>query len=402
MIKNSGADFIIDRLEKAGFQAFYVGGCVRNYLLGITVNDYDITTNARPNYVCEIFKDCSYFTSGIKHGTVSVVVEGNVYEITTFRTKEKYTDYRHPTSLVFCDDIHEDLSRRDFTINAIAYNKNTGIIDDFNGIYDLQNSILRSVNEPKVRFKEDALRILRGMRFCSTYNLSPEQNTKNEMINCSKYLTKIASERILSELEVIILGDNVYSVLSDFKEVLFTVIPQLNKCESKNFDLLPYFKAISNCSKSFIARFSIMLLPCKDDALGVLNALKFDGKTKRVILQILSTLSIDCNYDKIEIKKLIRNFKINTVDFIEVYAAKQIILGNSVDKIELLKLYDEIILNNECCMLSQLKVNGNDLIELGFYGVEIKDKLEKVLNLIIEEKLLNEKSVIIEYLKNYG
>ena len=145
-----------------------------------------------------------------------------------------------------------------------------------------------------------------------------------------------------------------------------------------------------------------MLLPCKDNALSVLNALKFDGKTKRVILQILSTLSIDCNYDKIEIKKLIRNFKINTVDFIEVYTAKQIILGNSVDKIELLKLYDEIILNNECCMLSQLKVNGNDLIELGFYGVEIKDKLEKVLNLIIEEKLLNEKSVIIEYLKNYG
>ncbi len=402
MIKNSGGDFIIDRLEKAGYQAFYVGGCIRNHLLGLEVKDYDIATNARPKTICEIFNDCSYFTTGIKHGTVSIVLYGCVYEVTTFRTKEKYLDYRHPIALDFCDDIHEDLSRRDFTINALAYNKNVGIIDDFNGIYDLKNGILRAVNDPSICFREDALRILRGMRFCSCYNLKAEPNTKNQMIKCAKYLTAIARERILSELSATLLGDNVYSVLNNFKQVLFVLVPQLEEAEKQKANLALYFKAIQKSSKSLIARLVILLIPCKTDALGILNSLKVDSKTKKAVLQILSFLPFDYNLDKLSIKKLIRVLGKNTIDLIEVYSAIQLINGNDINKAELLNIYNFIISNNECCTLAQLKINGNDLIKLGFQGVLIREKLDEVLNFVIEGKLLNEKTLLIEYLKNYG
>ena len=240
------------------------------------------------------------------------------------------------------------------------------------------------------------------MRFCSTYNLLPEENTKKAMIDCLQYLTQISSERILTELIGIITGDNVFEVLNEFKQVLFTIIPDLKGCETNGIDLKLYFNAIKNCTKSFIARFSILLLPCKNNSTNVLNNLKFDGKTKKIILQILSLLECSVDLNKVEIKKIMRILGKNTPDFIECYVASQSILGNNIDKAKLLGIHYDIISNDECYTLSQLKVNGNDLIELGYKGAKIKEILEKVLNLVIEDKLLNDKSVIIEYLKNYG
>ena len=200
----SEVSFIIKSLEDYGFDTYLVGGCVRDILSGRTAHDYDITTNARPNQIIEAFKNFNVIPTGIKHGTVTVLIGNFSAEITTFRTDGSYSDSRHPDSVRFSDSIYDDLSRRDFTINSIAMPLNGNIIDPFCGLDDIKNKILRCTGNPQKRFSEDALRILRCIRFSSELGFSVEPQTSDALVQQSELLQSVSAERIHSELDRLI------------------------------------------------------------------------------------------------------------------------------------------------------------------------------------------------------
>lgn len=218
--------YCIDTLEQSGFRAYAVGGCVRDNLLGIVPNDYDLCTNATPEQICSVFSQYPLVHNGEKHGTVGVILDSGLYEITTFRTEGSYSDGRHPDSVEFVNTVEEDLSRRDFTVNAIAYSPKDGYIDPQGGKKDLSRNILRAVGEPRARFQEDALRILRGARFSVRYNLTPERETDQAMAELAPLLDGLAKERVFDELckllPLVKTGD-----LLHYAPILTQVLPEL-------------------------------------------------------------------------------------------------------------------------------------------------------------------------------
>ncbi len=192
--------YCIETLEAQGHSAYAVGGCVRDWLLGLIPHDYDLCTSATPEQICQIFENHKLVRNGEKHGTIGVVVSDRLYEITTFRSEGGYTDSRHPDWVEFVDSVEQDLARRDFTINAMAYSPSQGLIDPFDGQLDLENKRLRTVGDPEARFREDALRILRGVRFAVRFHLTPEENTQQAMFACAELMDSLARERVLDEL----------------------------------------------------------------------------------------------------------------------------------------------------------------------------------------------------------
>ena len=226
MILSQAAEYCIHALQAQGYQAYAVGGCVRDSLLGLTPADYDLCTNATPDGICKVFSQHQLLHHGQKHGTVGVVLGGEVLEITTFRTEGDYTDARHPGWVTFVSNVEDDLARRDFTVNAMAYNPLEGYIDPFGGQQDLAAGVLRAVGDPCLRFREDALRILRGLRFASRFHLTIEPATKAAMVELAPLLDKIARERVLEELCKLLLTVTA-SELLEFIPVLTHVLPEL-------------------------------------------------------------------------------------------------------------------------------------------------------------------------------
>ena len=220
---------IIDKLYEAGYEAYIVGGCVRDALLGREAEDYDITTSATPLEIKRIFERT--VDTGISHGTVTVIENGKPYEVTTFRVDGEYKDNRHPVSVSYTSNIRDDLARRDFTVNALAYNDREGIVDAFSGISDLQNQTIRCVRDPEERFSEDALRVLRGIRFASVLGFKIEERTADAIRKYSKNLASISSERILAEWKKLLSGKNAYDVIFDYKEVIDVFAEELKNIE---------------------------------------------------------------------------------------------------------------------------------------------------------------------------
>ena len=218
--------YAIRALEAAGFQAYAVGGCVRDALLGLSPADYDLCTDALPRQICQVFRDQQTLHHGEKHGTVGIVLDGQVLEITTFRTEGGYADARHPDWVVFVRNIEEDLSRRDFTINAMAYNPRTGYMDPFGGRQDLEHKILRTVGDPEQRFREDALRILRGARFSARFGLTPDPATGAAMERLAPLMDNLARERVFEELCKLLVAASAQTLLT-FAPILTQVIPEL-------------------------------------------------------------------------------------------------------------------------------------------------------------------------------
>ena len=221
--------YCINALEAAGFQAYAVGGCVRDSLLGLIPADYDLCTDAKPEETSRVFSAHQLLHHGQKHGTVGVVLDGQVFEITTFRTEGGYGDARHPDWVAFVPNLEEDLARRDFTINAMAYNPKTGYVDPFGGQTDLKNRVLRTVGDPEARFQEDALRILRGARFSARFRLTPDPATIQAMTKLSPLLDKIARERVFEELCKLLCSATAEDLLT-FVPLLTQVIPELSPC----------------------------------------------------------------------------------------------------------------------------------------------------------------------------
>ena len=224
---NKNAEKLIRQLNNQGYEAFIVGGCVRDYLLGLTPHDTDICTNALPEQTKKCFEAYRTFDTGIKHGTISVVCGGEVYEITTYRIAGDYSDNRHPDSVSFTRNINEDLRRRDFTVNAMAYNAEYGLVDPYGGKNDLKDKIIRCVGNPDTRFNEDALRILRALRFASVYGFSIEENTSKSIFKNADLLKNIATERVISEFLKLICGKDAVKILDAYRETIAVIIPEI-------------------------------------------------------------------------------------------------------------------------------------------------------------------------------
>ncbi|MEY8352519.1 hypothetical protein AALB39_04090 [Lachnospiraceae bacterium 54-53] len=222
-------EFILQELNRGGHEAYIVGGCVRDGFLGNDPHDWDICTSATPDKIMEVFPYEKIIPTGLKHGTVTILINDDPYEVTTYRIDGKYTDSRRPDNVYFTDSLVEDLQRRDFTINAMAYSPVSGIIDPFNGQKDLLDGLLRCVGNPDDRFKEDALRILRAMRFAVKYDLTIEQKTFKAMTMNKERLSDISKERITSELEKMLTsGKNIKGIFTLCSDIISCIFPEQN------------------------------------------------------------------------------------------------------------------------------------------------------------------------------
>ncbi len=429
-------NLIIKTLQNSGFEGYVVGGCVRDSILGIEPNDWDITTSAKPDEIKRCFSGYQLTDIGENHGTIGVVINNIVYEITTYRIDGNYEDNRHPSSVEFTANLVEDLSRRDFTVNAIAYNAESGLVDPFDGVRDIQLNAIRCVGDSDVRFKEDALRILRAIRFASTYNFSIEVYTATSIIKNRLLLNNVSEERINAEFSKLLCGDNVGYVLRRYKDVISVFLPELVSTfdfEQNN----PYHNktvwkhttvAVANIENDLLLRMVMLLhdigkpLALRSDRNGVDH---FDGHShfSAMIAQsalerlkypnnFISDVVILIEYHDIEIEgtkrqvKYILN-KIGKDNFAKLLAVKRAdILSksnykreNQLNNIKIAQeIFEEIITNNECYQLKDLSINGSDLIHLGITnGVEIGEILYSLLADVINEEVDND-SVLLKKL----
>ena len=371
--------FIIERLQKSGFEAYLVGGCVRDMLMDITPHDYDITTSASPEIILSLFEKT--VPTGIKHGTVTVINGGFAAEVTTYRTDGEYSDHRRPERVTFVKSLKEDLARRDFTVNAIAYNENEGIKDFFGGREDIKNKILRAVGEPKKRFCEDALRILRLFRFASVLGFKPETETLKAALNCAPLLESISAERISSELRKAVNGKNPEALKP------LTDINGLNFIGIKNPD---YLKIIPLQSEG-LALFGF-LYSSTDDLMSALRFLKPSNKEKRLYENILTLLSLPFPQSKEEIKEML--FKTDLISVEKYLYFKNSYFGTDTDNAFL--MLREILENGEPYRISDLKIGGRSLIKLGIGGEKVGKTLEYLRQCVTADPTLNRREILLQ------
>ena len=369
---------LIEILNSHGKQAFAVGGCVRDFVMGMTPADYDMTTSATPDETTKILEDAGIRTipTGIKHGTVSAYLGGKIYEITTFRTDGEYKNSRHPESVSFTENLSDDLIRRDFTINAMAADINGNIYDLFEGIQDIERKIIRAVGDPHKRFSEDALRILRAVRFSSRLGFEIEKETYNAAKELSKNLSNISIERKISELSGILLsGGAQYGIKTLFDIGAMDYIIKGAKFPSMNIDKAP---------KTFECRMAALLSETKD---ANLSSLKLSNKQKQDISLLLNPPAFQ-NTD-VCARKIIRDYKDLAVDVCLLYGQD-----------ECAKKVKEQMENNPCVTVGALAIGGNDIISLGFEKRNISKILNFALDGVIENPSLNEKDKLIQYILN--
>lgn len=426
-------------LNKRGYEAYTVGGAVRDNFLGLEVHDYDITTNATPQEVCEVFKNYRIIETGLKHGTVTVIYFGVPYEITTYRVDGEYEDNRHPKSVQFSTDLYDDLSRRDFTINALACDMNGNIVDYFGGIADLKKKEIKCVGNPEDRFKEDALRILRALRFASKLGFTIEQKT-SESIHKLKYLLKnISAERIQKEFNGILLGQNAKTILREYKDVFEEFMPTLHLMDLKQNNRYHkhdtvYEHTIHVCENirqdtilrlaAFFHDFGKPLCYTEEIVDGevrghfyghpsvsekITRLIMKDLKYSNAEIETVCWLVLNHDYQLAETTKSVKKLlnKAPTIELFDlllelreadrkdhVYPEGETFA--SIEKIKAVK--EEIIAEQECFSLKDLAVNGYDMMTLGCEGIEIGDALNFLLEAVINEKVENKKETLVKYL----
>lgn len=360
-------EFIIRKLTENGYKAYIVGGCVRDILLGKTPDDYDVTTSATPNEVIFLFEKT--VPTGIKHGTVTVIVDGCAVEVTTFRTENGYADNRRPDNVEFVTSIADDLSRRDFTVNAMAYNHEDGLIDLFGGKADLENKILRTVGDSEIRFREDSLRILRLFRFAAVLGFEIEENTLNAAIEHSHLLQNVSRERIFAELKKAITGEN------------FKIFSELIICgglEFLNITKIPNFKKIKKHRNNLLLCLYISL-----DSKG-LEELKPSNKEREFFATFDKLLKLPSPQTKADIKEMLN---ISNPDILKAFFEYK-----EWDKSPIL----EIIKTNEPYKISHLAIDGKTLIELGYKGEKIGEILEHLRKTVINNPSKNNRKDLLK------
>lgn len=383
---------LLEMMEDAGYECYVVGGAVRSHLLNEPIHDYDLTTSATPEEMLELFHDFKTLTVGMKHGTITVIIDHEPIEITTYRKEEDYLDHRHPSTVSFTRNIKDDLARRDFTINAIAYHPKTGYFDPFQGLEDLNKRQIQTVNNPYERFNEDALRILRAIRFQSRLNFKIEDSTHQAMVKLAPTLDYLSKERIQHEFEEILTNKYCGYAIQDNLDVLNAWCKE----SFKNDGLISFLKHQQTMHSykhiSVALGFSIFAYDLLMDPIAFFKAKLKPSKNQ--IAHIKACLSFD-TIDFQDIKAL-KHLKKDTQDSFETVLMFQGILQNqSFQDIE--KIIQS--LEHEPCCIKDLTINGSDLIKLGFQGKQISYKLEECLNKVLDGKLENNKMKLLEYVK---
>ncbi len=379
----SDTEYIIETLQKNGYEAYAVGGCVRDMLNGDTPHDFDITTSAEPEAVISLFEKT--VPTGIKHGTVTVIINGVPNEVTTYRTDGEYRDHRRPDSVIFVKSLREDLARRDFTVNAMAYNKRDGLKDFFGGKEDIQNRILRAVGEPERRFYEDALRILRLFRFSSVLGFNIEENTLKAALEYAPTLKSVSAERIYSELLKTLCGKKPAALkpLTDIGGLGF-----LGVNTSPDYGILPLLGSADTKLFAF-------LYSGGSDVTAALDFLKVPNKTKKAAQDMLTLLNMPFPKTKPEIKEMLYltspSSAENYFDYMSAYGK---------DCAAARDMLTEIIKNGEPYRISDLKIGGSDLKKFGISGRAIGETLEKLRRSVLKNPELNTRSELIKAVKN--
>ena len=427
--------YCIDTLEQAGFPCYAVGGCVRDALLGLTPHDYDLCTAAPPEITARIFAAHTLVRSGEKHGTIGVVLEGQVYEITTFRTEGDYLDSRHPSWVEFVDDINQDLSRRDFTVNAMAYSPTRGYADPFGGQQDLKNKVLRAVGDPHKRFSEDALRILRGVRFAVRYGLSVENATKNAMFNLAPLMERLARERVFDELCKLFPLVSAQDLL-EFAPIVTQVIPELapqvgfdQKNPHHKYDIFTHTAHVVEASpRDLPLRWAALLHDAgkpgcftldengrghflghagvgAEMANGILQRLKAPTDLRERVVLLIKQHMTPIEPERKHIRRFLSRLGAQTLE--QLLLLQEADMGSKgtgiptdharFDRIR--ALIAEIETDNACLSIKDLAINGHDLLALGYQGPAIGQALQSLLEQVLDEKIENEKTALLAALK---
>ena len=425
---------IISEIEQAGFEAFAVGGCVRDTLLGKEPDDWDITTSARPDEVKTIFPHT--VDTGIKHGTVTVIIDKQGYEVTTYRIDGDYEDNRHPSQVTFTPSLLEDLKRRDFTINAMAYNEKNGLIDEFHGMDDIKNHVIRCVGNPMERFNEDALRIMRAIRFAAQLGYRIEDRTREAMKKLSVNLKDISAERICMELTKLIVSPHpeymrdawelgiTKQILPEFDKAMLTEQNHPHHCYTVGEHILHGLTYIEN---DRVLRFAMLFhdlgkaetrrtgedgydhfyghaAVSAEMTNGICRRLKFDNDTRNKVVRLVKYHDIKIEETAASVRKTVALVGEDLYDMLlqvkradmmakSSYKQKENLL--SLDKIE--QIYQEVLDKKQCVSLRTLAVSGKDLLDAGMKpGKEIGETLQRLLQTVLEEPDKNTK----EYLLN--
>ena len=421
-------------LHENGFDAYLVGGCVRDSLMGIPPHDYDITTDATPEEIVGLFgeKYCTWY--GKAFGTVCVRKFDAEAEITTFRTEGAYSDGRHPDAVSFAKDVHDDLSRRDFTSNAIAYDPRTGLFDPYHGADDLKKGILRAVGEPQRRFQEDALRILRGMRFYARFGLKPEPQTEAAMHALAGNLRLISVERVFSELCGMLTGAHITEVLRAFPDVLSVWIPEIAPCvgfeqHSRWHDFTVWehiARTVGNSPVDLTVRMTMLLhdiakplcftldergghfkghaRKSAELADAILDRLRSDKQMRADVTTLVDLhrftpqklSDVRRIYGKLGEENFTRYIAVLDADRLSKWDGRAE-ERTAIDRAE--KWRDEILKNHLACTVRDLAVRGNEVAALGFQGREISLALQSALDAVMDGVIPNDHDEILRFLK---
>lgn len=380
-----GARLIIDRLAEHGFRGDIVGGCVRDHLLGKKPNDYDITTSATPEEMQEIFSDMRTIETGLKHGTLTVMHEGEPYEVTTYRLDGEYTDNRHPDSVSFTRELSEDLSRRDFTINAMCYNPSHSVTDLFGGREDLEARLIRAVGDPEVRFTEDSLRILRALRFASVLDFDIDPATSRAIYKTAHLMKNVSAERILVEWTKLLTGKGAYRIITEYFDILAGVIPHITK------------KYLTDEAAFLAESPTVRELSLFDSAAGYEEAmlkLRSDNKRRNHGTAVLA-LADHPTATAVDIRLLLVAGGVEVSRDVCALRRRRG-LGDS------LGLFDEVLSTDPCYKISALAVRGDDISALGFRGKEIGDTLARLLHEVALGSVPNEREALIALARSLG
>ena len=396
----------LNRLTAAGFSAYAVGGCVRDHVLGFIPHDYDICTAATPEEMQQVFQGERTIETGLKHGTLTVLLSGMPLEITTFRVDGAYSDGRHPDSVRFTARVEDDLSRRDFTINAMAYSPRTGLVDPFDGQADCRRGVIRCVGDPAARFGEDALRILRALRFSARLGFPIEDATARAVRDGKAQLCHVSRERIAVELTGLLQGDHADAVLAEFGEVIETVLPELGFLMRGGQWALT-LKTLSAVPKEAELRWAAFLLRCGTDAedsantaFAILKSLKMSVKMMDTVSELVQGQDAGLRPETLQ-ETLMRFGPERLRQLIVLRQAVRIAQQEEHpdailrDTQALDRKLTGLLNENACYTLAQLAVNGKDMAALGLRGPAIGETLHSLLLQVVRGQLPNERDALL-------
>lgn len=432
--------FIMERLHSRGYKSYMVGGCVRDIAMGRVPHDYDLCTSATPDEIIASFPRKQIFAPGMDYGTVTVIVDKEPYEITTFRKDGQYTDGRRPDHVLFTDDVLDDLKRRDFTINAIAFSvyPKKELIDPYNGMKDIKNKVIRCVGCAGDRFKEDSLRILRALRFASNFGFIIDHETEEQIRRQYRSLENISEERIQKELCGMITGRNFTKILADYKEVFSFIMPEIKPMigfkQNNPYHVYDVFEhtlhAMDACKMDDpVIKFALLFhdigkpesYSVGENGIGhftghgkisagiaddIMRRLKFDNKTKEAVVQLVSEHDTPIEAQRKRLNRLLNKMgeeqlvRLLAVRRADISAQNPICMQSRMDAVDKAEtLLREILSGEHCFSIKDLAVNGRDIINTFDIkpGPEVGSLLKEMLDKVIEEELPNEKEELLNW-----